>query len=379
MSSTWLGQLHTRLFGGTSSSRSARRKPTSFRPRIETLEDRTVPSASTVVSDATGTAFALDPATHHVLETVQGPGYAGWSPTSIANVSALVSDSMGDLFALRFDDHRVYEHVQGSSLDTPWNFAGAFNISSLVSDAAGDVFVLSDSWLGGAARAYELDQGSLGWNYANAYNISSLVTDNAGNVFALSFGDGHKVFELTDPSSLNWSDTGAYNISSLVSDSSGNVYALSSSGLISSSGPFGWFSEAGDDTVYVHNSQGGWSDTGAHYISTLVSDTWGNVVARSYGDSNVYNLVDGAINLTPIDTGVSQLGVSLSGNLLALNYNGVLQSASNYPTAWFEDSLYNVQTLSTDSTGRVWGALVSGSGGELVWMQSMTGDPGTWA
>jgi hypothetical protein len=61
---------------------STRPQAGSFRPALETLEDRTVPSGNTVVTDATGTQFFLDASTHYVFEIAPGGGGTTTGPTS---------------------------------------------------------------------------------------------------------------------------------------------------------------------------------------------------------------------------------------------------------------------------------------------------------
>jgi hypothetical protein len=335
MSRSWLRQLCGRLLGDTRTARPVRRKRASARLGVEALEERLVLSVVPVaqVTDATGTTFVVDGTSHMVFESVRGGPSTN---AAFSNCSSLVSDGIGDVFALNFHDHTVYEHIQGATGNGSWTFGGISNISSLVSDAQGDVFALSGSGLGGDGRVYQLAQGTIQWNYANAYNITSLVRDGSGNIFVLSDGDGHKVFELTDPAALNWSDTGAYNVSGLVSDAEGDLFAYSE--------PV--YRGNGDVWEMPHNSPGTWNDTGmaVNSYTFLVTDTFGDVfVLRT--DNNVYRFIQGndGTNVSPwtqVDSGVSELSASIFG-LLDFG-NGVARySATGQPGTWQVSLDYN--------------------------------------
>ena len=333
MSRNWLRQLGKRLFGGTSTARSARRKPTSVRLGVEALEDRLVPSGSQTVTDATGTTFWLNPTTHQVMQQVT----SGFSfPTSISNVSSLVKDAAGDVFALRFDDHKVYEHIQRSQI---WQDAGSPNTSSLVSDAAGDVFALTFT----NHQVNELFQTTAkpAWWAPAITGISSLVSDGAGDVFALT--DTESVFEVVrgtrpavfGPASMNYS-------SSLVSDAAGDVFALNFN----------------DHKVYEHvRGTRNWKSTNTASISSLVSDEVGDVFALRFDTHEVYKHTQGTLDwVFANESNTSSLVSDAAGNVFSLTFDDhqVHEDIATTSGSWFPaGGQDHVSSLVSDAAGDV--------------------------
>ena len=149
---------------------------------------------SSLVSDATGNVFALNPSNGTVYEHALGSSTA-WSPTKATGVSSLVSDATGNVFVLNPSVGKVYEHVLGGSA---WNFAGATGVSSLVSDGTGNLFVLNAA----TTNVYEHTLGtSTGWTVIG--NGTSMVSDALGNVYVLNAATTN-VYEHTLGTSTGW-------------------------------------------------------------------------------------------------------------------------------------------------------------------------------
>ena len=398
MRNSWLRNL----IGGPRSCRSLRSKTTSVRYpslRMESLEDRSVPTTLTTLASFTGN-------------------------NGSAPVGSLVRDSAGDLFgATQYGgssgDGTVFEIAAGSSaVATLGSFSysnGAFP-NGVALDSAGNLYGTTQSGgSSGYGTVFEIAAGSntittlANFSYGNGSAPSGgVVLDGAGNLFGTTQYGGSSydgtVFEIAAGSNTittlaNFTgDNGANPSGEIVLDSAGNLYGTTQGGGSSYDGTV-FEIAAGSNTITTlasFNDSNGSDPTGG-----LILDRAGNLYGTTtyggtFGEGTVFEIAHGTTTITSLASFNYTFGAYPVGGL-ALDSVGNLYGTTEYGGDYDGDGNsdrdgiifaiihgthtitglknFNYSTIGAyptggvllDDAGHLYGTTQSGSNGGTVW------------
>ena len=380
--------------GGLTSRRSPRREAhrrfTSLRPRLEALEDRTVPSATISAPASLSTLASFNP-----------------YPNGTQLFSGVIEDSRGNFFGTAYEGGAsgvgtVYEVAADSNTVTTIasfnNANGAYPYAGLVEDSGGNLFgTTSAGGATGAGTVFEVAAGSntiislASFNYG-AYPRAGLIEDSNGNLFGTTYAGGASdvgtVFELaagsntiTTLASFN-NTNGASPYAGLVEDTSGNLFGTTEEGGANGDGTV-YKVVAGSNTITTIASFN--YTNGALPYAGLVEDSSGNLfgttpLGGANGVGTVYEVAAGSNTVTTLasfnGTNGSNVRASLiedsSGNLFGTsNGGGANGNGTVFEVAAGSDTITTLASFNDNVNGPLAG-LIEDSNGNLFGTTSGT-------
>jgi uncharacterized repeat protein (TIGR03803 family) len=418
--SNWVRKLISRTRGSAKPSRA--RRPGRLRLRLEQLEDRWVPSLTTlatfdpfpngisptdgVVEDSHANFFGVAEAgggsgVGTVFEVAAGSGtvtsLAVFNGANGANPSAgLALDSGGNLFGTAYKGGAsgkgtVFEVVAGSgtitTLATFNGTNGANPDGRLLEDSHGDLF--GTTYAGGASNdgtVFEVAAGSGAVTTLASFNGTNgqepragLAEDGSGNLFGTTYLGGASndgtVFEVASGSgtittlATFHSTNGAYPIGSLIEDGAGNLFGIATEGGAAGAGTV--FKVAAGSgaitTIATFNGTNGSEPSGL--VEDSSGDFFGTAEAGGASfDGTVFEVASGSGGITTLatfnganGTGPSGLIRDGSGNIFGTSVGGVMNAV--FEVAAGSSTITNLAAFNSPGGGRpVAGVIEDGSG-----------------
>ena len=388
----WLTLLSLRLTLSSKTRRKTqpRRRPAFSRPRLEVLEDRTVPTVSISSPASPSTLASFNP-----------------YPNGTQLFSGVIEDSRGNFFGTAYEGGAsgvgtVYEVAAGSNTVTTIasfnNANGAYPSAGLVEDSGGNLFgTTSAGGATGTGTVFEVAAGSnaiitLASFNNGAYPRAGLVQDSNGNLFGTTDAGGASnvgtVFELaagsntiTTLASFN-NTNGAYPRAGLIEDSNGNLFGTTVEGGADGDGTV-YEVAAGSNTITPIASFN--YTNGALPYAGVVEDSSGDLFGTSNGGGangvgTVYEVAAGSNTITTLapfnGTNGNNVQAGLiedgSGNLFGTsNGGGANGNGTVFKVAAGSDTITTLASFNDNVNGPLAG-LIEDSNGNLFGTTSGT-------